>query len=203
MIRNRGSMSLIAASVGLLTALTLAGATDGYAQVEGGAGAASPAAAFVLSSLDFADGGTMHRRQVNEQCGGENISPALHWRNPPAGTKSFALLMHDPDAPGAEGFWHWIVYDIPATATSLPAGAGNVRRRLMPTGVIQGRSSFGTMGYGGPCPPPGKPHSYYFRLYALPDATLNVPPDATATIIAAYADASALGRAQLVVRYGH
>ncbi len=203
MIRNRGSMSLIAASIGLLTVLTLAGAADGYAQSDDSADAASPAANFVLSSPDFVDGGTMRRREVNERCGGGNLSPLLRWRNAPAGTKSFALLMHDPDAPGAEGFWHWIVYDIPAGATSLPAGAGNVRKKLMPAGVIQGRSSFGTIGYGGPCPPPGKPHSYYFRLYALPEATLNVPPDATGTIIAAYADASALGRAQLVVRYGH
>lgn len=225
MIRNFGSMSLIAASAALLAVLALSSRTAGYAQSparaqdielrpkpgpgdishpgNGPVPATSPSTDFVLSSPDFADGGTMRRRQVNGRCGGQDVSPALQWRNPPAGTKSFALLMHDPDAPGAEGFWHWIVYDIPATATSVPAGAGNVRRKLMPTGVIQGRSSFGSMGYGGPCPSPGMPHSYYFRLYALPEATLNVPPDATATIIAAYADASALGRAQLVVRYGH
>ncbi len=202
-MRNRGSSSLIAASVGVLAALALARATDGYAQSEGAADAASAAAHFELSSSDFTDGGMMHRRQVNSRCGGQDVSPALEWRNAPAGTESFALLMHDPDAPEAEGFWHWIVYDIPATTSSLPAGAGNVRKKLMPAEAIQGRSGFGTAGYGGPCPPPGKPHSYYFRLYALPVARLNVPPDATATIIAAYADASALGRAQLVVRYGH
>ncbi len=218
MIRNHGSLSLIAASAALLAALALSGATDGYAQspapvpdtqprtLRPGTGQApdtSPASDFVLSSPDFTDGGTMHRRQVNDRCGGEDISPALEWRNPPAGTESFALLMHDPDAPQADGFWHWIVYDIPATVSALPAGAGNVRKKLMPTGAIQGRSDFGAVGYGGPCPPPGKPHSYYFRVYALPVARLNVPPDATATIIASYADASALGRAQLVARYGH
>ncbi len=200
-MRYRGSVSLIAASVSALAALVLARATDSYAQSP--ASGAPAAASFVLSSPDFTDDGTMHRREVNSRCGGQDISPALEWHNPPAGTESFALLMHDPDAPGAEGFWHWIVYDIPASTGALPAGAGNVRKKLMPAGVIQGRSDFGTMGYGGPCPPPGKPHSYYFRLYALPVARLNVPPDATATIIAAYADASALGRAQLVVRYGH
>ncbi len=200
-MRNRGSMSLIVASAGVLAALALAGATDGYAQSEDDVGAA-PAAHFELSSPDFTDGGTMHRKQVNDRCGGENISPALEWRNPPPGTESFALLMHDPDSSEAEGFWHWIVYDIPADSTSLPADSGDVRKKLMPEGVIQGHSDFGTNGYGGPCPPAGKPHSYYFRLYALPVAKLNVPPDATGTIIAAYADASALGRAQLVVRYG-
>ncbi len=218
MRRNFGSMSLIAASAALVAALALCSATDGYAQspapstqprmLRPGEGpvplpGTPSTASFALSSSDFTDGGTMHRRQVNRRCGGEDLSPALEWRNPPAGTESFALLLHDPDAPQAEGFWHWIVYDIPATVSSLPAGAGDVRKKLMPEGAIQGRSDFGTVGYGGPCPPPGKPHSYYFRLYALPVARLNVPPDATATIIASYADATALGRAQLVVRYGH
>jgi Raf kinase inhibitor-like YbhB/YbcL family protein len=218
--RNRRSMSLIAASAALLAAFALSAATDGYAQStaqdtqpqfvrpvdgppnSGPSPSTPPAVNFVLSSPDFTDDGTMHRRQVNERCGGEDISPALQWRNPPAGTKSFALLMHDPDAPQAEGFWHWIVYAIPASVSSLPAGAGDEGKKLLPAGAIQGRSNFGTVGYGGPCPPPGRPHSYYFRLYALPVARLNVPPDATATIIASYADASSLGRAQIVARYG-
>lgn len=200
MIGNRGSISLFAASVGLLTVLALAGTTDVYAQAQAPASAATH---FVLSSPDITAGGMMHRKEANERCGGRNVSPALEWRNPPAGTKSFALLMHDPDAPNANGFWHWIVYDIPADARSLPAGAGDVYRKLMPAGVIQGRSDFGNEGYGGPCPPPGRAHSYYFRLYALPVAKLNVPANATPTIIAAYADATALGRAQLVAKYGH
>jgi Raf kinase inhibitor-like YbhB/YbcL family protein len=157
---------------------------------------------FVLLSPDLPEQGMIHRRQVYYACGGENVSPTLEWHNPPAGTRSFALLMHDPDAPGSQGFWHWIVYDIPATVSSLPAGAGDAHTKLLPAGAIQGRSDFGALGYGGPCPPPGSPHRYVFRLYALPVAHLNVPPDATGTIIASYAQASALGAAELISQYG-
>jgi Raf kinase inhibitor-like YbhB/YbcL family protein len=167
-----------------------------------GASGDTSATHFVLTSPDFADGGSLRHTAANSRCGGRNISPALEWRNPPDGTQSYVLLMHDPDAPGAEGFWHWIVYDIPASTTSLPASAGDVRKKLMPSGVTQGQSDFGNEGYGGPCPPPGKAHRYFFRLYAMPVARLNVPPDATATIISSYANATALGKAQLMGLYG-
>jgi len=157
----------------------------------------------VLTSPDFADGGNLRHTAANSRCGGRNISPALEWRNPPDGTQSYVLLMHDPDAPGPEGFWHWIVYDIPASTTSLPANAGDVRKKLMPSGAVQAQSDFGNEGFGGPCPPPGKAHRYFFRLYAMPVARLNVPSDATATIISSYANATALGKAQLMGLYGH
>ncbi len=200
-MRNRVSTSLTAVSLGVLAALALCGATDGYAE-SSAASAAPPAASFKLASPDFTDGATMPRGEVNDRCGGQNLSPALEWRGPPPGTESFALLMHDPDAPVEGGFWHWIVYDIPADARSLPAGAGDVRSKLMPAGAIQGRSDFGTAGYGGPCPPPGPPHRYFFRLYALAVARINLPADATGAAIASYVEASALGRAQLLARYG-
>jgi hypothetical protein len=167
-----------------------------------GASGDASATHFVLTSPDFADGGNLRHTGANSRCGGRNISPALEWRNPPDGTQSFVLLMHDPDAPGAEGFWHWIVYDIPASTTSLPANAGDVHKRLMPQGAVQAQSDFGNEGYGGPCPPPGKAHRYFFRLYAMPVARLNVPPDATATIISSYANATALGKAQLMGLFG-
>jgi Raf kinase inhibitor-like YbhB/YbcL family protein len=199
-MRDRGLMRLIVVGFAVLAVATLAGAGDRYAQDD--AGEAGAASHFVLSSPDLPEHGPMHRQQVNDGCGGGNISPALEWSNPPAGTQSFALLMHDPDAPEAQGFWHWVVYDIPATAKSLPRGAGNVNKRLMPAGAMQGRSDFGTLGYGGPCPPPGGPHRYVFRLYALPTAKLNVPDEASGTILASYANASALGKAQLIAHYG-
>ncbi len=198
-MRNRGFSSFIALGLTVLAAAALAGTHDWYAQEEGASGAASH---FVLTSPDLPEHGMMHGKQVNDGCGGENVSPALEWHDPPAGTLSFALLMHDPDAAGAQGFWHWVVYDIPANVSSLPGGAGNVRSKLMPAGAVQGRSDFGTPGYGGPCPPPGNAHRYVFRLYAMPVARLNVPPDASGTIIASYANASALGRAQLIAHYG-
>jgi Raf kinase inhibitor-like YbhB/YbcL family protein len=159
---------------------------------------------FTLMSPDIAEGARIAEAQVFDGfgCKGSNISPALSWRNPPAGTKSFALLVHDPDAPTGSGWWHWIVYNIPASVSSLPKGAGDPTRKLMPAGVVQGRTDFGTPGYGGPCPPPGKPHRYYFMLYALKVATLDVPADATAALIGFNVNAHSLGKAQLMGLYG-
>jgi Raf kinase inhibitor-like YbhB/YbcL family protein len=159
---------------------------------------------FTLTSSDIAAGKAIAAAQVFSGfgCSGGNISPALAWSNAPAGTKSFALLMHDPDAPTASGWWHWVVYDIPADTTSLPAGAGDPHKKLMPAGALQGRTDFGTPGYGGPCPPPGKPHRYYLRLYALKVAKLDVPADATAAFIGFSVNAAALGKAELMGLYG-
>jgi Raf kinase inhibitor-like YbhB/YbcL family protein len=162
------------------------------------------AGGFILTSPDIAEGARIAEAQVFSGfgCQGSNISPALAWRNPPAGTRSFALLMHDPDAPTGSGWWHWIVYNIPASVSSLPADAGNPAKKLMPPGVVQGRTDFGSVGYGGPCPPPGKPHRYYFMLYALKVATLEVPADATAAFIGFNVNAHSLGKAQLMGLYG-
>jgi Raf kinase inhibitor-like YbhB/YbcL family protein len=159
---------------------------------------------FTLTSPDISEGKTIPEKHIFDGfgCQGGNISPALAWRNPPAGTRSFALLMHDPDAPTGSGWWHWIVYNIPASVSSLPADAGNPAKKLMPPGVVQGRTDFGSVGYGGPCPPPGKPHRYYFMLYALKVATLEVPADATAAFIGFNVNAHSLGKAQLMGLYG-
>ncbi|HEV2286390.1 MAG TPA: YbhB/YbcL family Raf kinase inhibitor-like protein [Steroidobacteraceae bacterium] len=178
----------------LMTAATVAAAqTSG-----GGPGK------FTLTSADFAQGKTLAAAQVFNGfgCSGGNVSPALAWSNAPAGTKSFALLVHDPDAPTGSGWWHWVVYDIPASASALPAGAGDPKKGLAPAGVQQGRTDFGTAGYGGPCPPPGKPHRYYFRLYALKVAKLEVPADSSAALIAFNVNAAALGKAELMGLYG-
>lgn len=162
------------------------------------------AGAFTLTSPDIAAGAHIAEAQVFNGfgCTGGNISPTLSWRNAPAGTKSFALLVHDPDAPTGSGWWHWVVYNIPASASSLPAGAGDPHKQLMPPGVVQARTDFGTPGYGGPCPPPGKPHHYYFRLYALKVASLDVPADASAAYISFSVNAQSLGKAQLMGVYG-
>lgn len=207
-MRQRSFPSVIAFGLVLAAAAALGREPTPLAQSprtaprHGDLASATAPAHFTLTSPDFTDGGTLRRMEANTRCGGRNISPALEWRNPPDGTQSYVLLMHDPDSPGAEGFWHWIVYDIPASTTSLPANAGDVHKNLMPAGAVQARSDFGNEGYGGPCPPPGKSHRYFFRLYAMPVAKLNVPPDATATIISSYADATALGKAQLMGTYG-
>src|SRR5579862_8886591 len=138
---------------------------------------------FALTSTDFSAGGTIANAQVHTDCKGQNVSPALKWSGAPEGTRSFALLVHDPDAPTGSGWWHWVAYDIPADVSSLPADAGDPQKHLMPAGAVQGRTDFGTPGYGGPCPPPGKPHHYHFRLYALKVPKLELPADASAALI--------------------
>jgi hypothetical protein len=159
---------------------------------------------FTLTSTDFTEGDTLANTQVFNEfgCKGGNVSPALAWSGAPAGTQSFALLMHDPDAPTGSGWWHWVVYNIPAATGSLPAGAGDAKKGLMPKGAVQGRTDYGSVGYGGPCPPPGKPHHYNFRLYALKVPKLEVPEGASAALIAFNVRAQALGEAQLTGMYG-
>jgi Raf kinase inhibitor-like YbhB/YbcL family protein len=159
---------------------------------------------FTLSSNSFGSGKTLSQAQVYDRfgCGGRNISPDLAWSNAPSSTKSFALLVHDPDAPTGSGWWHWIVYDIPAAVTALPADAGDPRKNLLPAGAVQARTDFGTPGYGGPCPPPGKAHHYFFRLYALKVDKLDVPADASAALIDSQVSANALAKAEIVGLYG-
>jgi Raf kinase inhibitor-like YbhB/YbcL family protein len=129
-------------------------------------------AGFRLASAAFRPGSFIPSKYT---CSGANVSPALEWTVPPAGTKSLALIVADPDAPG--GTWiHWIVYNLPAHTQRLREGvpkAGQIEG-----GAMQGTSSFQEVGYGGPCPPPGKPHHYHFRLYAL-NARLSLESGAT------------------------
>jgi Raf kinase inhibitor-like YbhB/YbcL family protein len=168
--------------------------------------AAAPAAPgkFTLVSPEIKAGGKIADAQVFNGfgCQGANVSPALSWSNAPKDTQSFALMVHDPDAPTGSGWWHWIIYNIPASASSLPADAGNTQNMLLPAGAIQGRTDFGSIGYGGPCPPPGKPHHYYFRLYALKVPKLDLPKDATAAFIGFNVRAQSLGSAELLGLYG-
>lgn len=123
---------------------------------------------FTLRSSDV--GGQATDKQVFNGfgCTGQNISPQLSWSNPPAGTKSFAVTVHDPDAPTGSGFWHWVVFDIPVSANELKTNAGNLLTKLAPQGAIQSITDFGTTGYGGPCPPEGHgSHQYIMTVYAL------------------------------------
>ena len=161
-------------------------------------------ARFTVSSTDLPAGGTFDARQLYSGfgCTGGNVSPALSWNGAPAGTKSYAVTMYDPDAPTGSGWWHWVVYDIPASVTSLPAGAGSPGG-VLPSGAVQGRTDFGSTGYGGPCPPAGdRPHRYVFTVHALSVPTIDAPADATAAMIGFMLHANVLGTATLTTRYG-
>jgi len=146
----------------------------------GSSGAQTPV--FTLSSTDLASGTFDTKFILNGfGCTGGNISPALQWSNIPVGTQSLSLQVYDPDAPSGSGFWHWAVYDMPATTTGLAQGAGNSPATL-PVGAFGGNTDFldtgatgGNGNYGGPCPPAKDPaHHYIFTLYALDVPQLEV-----------------------------
>jgi len=170
-----------------------------------GAATLAHAAGFTLSSPTIKPGGTLTDAQVFQGfgCTGKNVSPALKWSGAPAGTKSFALTVYDPDAPTGSGWWHWVVYNIPATATELPEGAGAADGKSLPAGTAQGRTDFGAAGFGGACPPKGdKPHRYIFTVYALKTDKLDVPPDATAALVGFMINANKLDKASFTAKYG-
>lgn len=162
------------------------------------------AGGFSLRSPSIPPGGRLGEAHVLDGfgCQGNNTSPALQWKNPPAGTQSFAVTVYDPDAPTGSGWWHWVVYDIPATATGLEEGAGSADGRKLPQGSVQGRTDFGGPGYGGACPPAGdKPHRYIFTVHALKTPHLNLPADASAAMVGFMIHGNRLGSASVQAKY--
>jgi hypothetical protein len=173
----------------------LLGASDAKAQ------------SMTLTSPDIKEGAAIANEQVFKGfgCTGSNISPALTWSDAPKGTKSFAVTTYDPDAPSGSGWWHWVVFNIPADAGGLPKGAGDPKKHLMPKGAIQSRTDFGTDGYGGPCPPPGdKPHRYQFTVFALDVDKLPDAKDhsASAALVGFDLNSHTLAKATLTGLYG-
>jgi len=169
------------------------------------AAASAHAAGFTLSSPTVKPGSTLTSAQVFNGfgCSGKNTSPALTWSGAPAGTKSFALTVYDPDAPTGSGWWHWVVYNIPASATELPEGAGGTDGKGLPAGAAQGRTDFGSAGFGGACPPKGdKPHRYIFTVHALKTDKIEVPADASAALVGFMLNANRLAKASFEARYG-
>lgn len=163
-------------------------------------------AKFTLTSADIKPNGEIANKFVYQGfgCKGENVSPALSWSGAPKGTMSFALLVHDPDAPtGGAGWWHWVVYDIPADSSSIAQGAGTADGATLPKGTKQGRTDFGSADWGGPCPPVGHgKHRYKFTLHALKVAKLAIPDGASAALIGYMVNANSLGSATLTGLYG-
>lgn len=150
--------------------------------------------AFQLTVHDFEAGGVI---PVTFTCDGANVSPALSWMEAPADTESLALIMDDPDAPG-QTWVHWVIYDLPASPQKLRQ---DVRpEKTLASGARQGTNDFKRIGYGGPCPPPGAPHRYYFRLYAL-DSALDLPAGATRAALDAAMRRHVLARAEYFGRY--
>lgn len=134
-------------------------------------------------------------------CKGGNVSPALSWKNAPKGTKSFAVTAYDPDAPTGSGWWHWVVFNLPANTTSLPQGAGNPATGVLPKGAVQSRTDFGKPGWGGPCPPQGdKPHRFMFTVFALKTDKLELDENASAAMVGYMLNANSLAKASFVAK---
>jgi Raf kinase inhibitor-like YbhB/YbcL family protein len=148
-----------------------------------------------ISSTAFSAGETIPKRFT---CDGQDVSPQLKWNDPPANTQSIALIIDDPDAP--VGTWvHWVLYDLPASARELPEGVA--KQEQLSSAARQGRNDFGAIGYSGPCPPPGKPHRYFFKLYAL-DAKLGLKAGATKADVERAMKSHILAQTQLIGKYG-
>ncbi len=195
--RRRLKQLLLASTIGSLLVAGAAGLASGAPDLwpsEAVAEPASPSDALGLRAEAFQPGADIPRKH---SCEGSDASPALIWTEPPSGTQSLALIADDPDAPS--GTWvHWVLYDLPAGARQLPEAVSP--REEVAGGGNQGTNDFGKLGYGGPCPPPGKPHRYFFRLYAL-DAKLNLRPGATKRDVERAMKGHILAQAEVMGRY--
>jgi Raf kinase inhibitor-like YbhB/YbcL family protein len=165
---------------------------------------AGPASAqrFTLKSDDL--GQRLSESQVYSGfgCGGKNISPALTWINAPPDTRSFAVTVFDPDARAGGGWWHWVIFNIPAGISGLKADAGRIEKNLAPAGSIQSVTDFGKPGFGGACPPQGdKAHRYVFTVYALGVPTLDFDAQTRPAVIASALERNAIAKASLVSHY--
>lgn len=170
---------------------------------------------FIVSvSVAFADGFTLKSNDISGQlsenqvfngfgCEGKNISPQLMWINAPKDTKSFAVTVYDPDAPTGSGWWHWLIFDIPANVDSLPAGAGNPEKNLAPAGSVQSMTDFKKTGFGGACPPVGdRPHRYIFTVYALNVENLSMDAATPPGMIGFFLNQKAIAKASIIAYFG-
>lgn len=155
---------------------------------------------FVLTSPEFSDGDTL---PSSYQADRDNQSPALAWQGAPEGARSFAIAMHDPDAPtGGAGWWHWFAYGLPADTRALPRNAGSADGAHLPVGVRQMRHDGGGLGYMGCYPPEGDPaHRYVFTVYALDTDDISLPAEATTSMAAFVVLSHAIGQASITAYY--
>tara|TARA_R110002126_G_scaffold43572_8_gene125076 strand:- start:326 stop:874 length:549 start_codon:yes stop_codon:yes gene_type:complete len=157
---------------------------------------------FTLSSKNLGGQATKLEEFNGFGCSGENSSPQLSWSNAPEGTKSFAITMYDPDAPTGSGFWHWVVFDIPANVSELIKNAGNVSLNLAPKGAIQSTTDYGIKGFGGPCPPEGHGyHEYIITVFALKTDKLGLNDSINPAIVGFNLWNQTLAKASIVMYY--
>jgi len=165
---------------------------------------ARAARAMSVTSPDIKPGARIPEEQTFNGwgCSGKNISPALSWSGAPEGAKSFALTLFDPDAPRG-GFWHWLMFNIPADVASLAKGAGDPKSGAAPKGVVQSRTDFGAPGYGGPAPPKGdKPHRYQFTIFAVDVDKLDADEHSTPAVVGFNLNFHTLAKAALTGVWG-
>ncbi len=159
----------------------------------------SHAQTFTLKSKELGGQATVKQLYNESGCKGENISPQLYWENAPAGTKSFAVTMYDPDAPTGSGWWHWLIFNIEMNCAELKTNAGDVLKQIAPAQAVQSKTDFGTPGYGGPCPPAGTtPHRYIITLYALKAEKLGLNAFANPALVGFYLEQNAIEKASLI-----
>jgi Raf kinase inhibitor-like YbhB/YbcL family protein len=158
---------------------------------------------FTLKSDQFGGQLTIDQVYSGFGCTGKNISPSLKWSDAPQATKSFAVTVYDPDAPTGSGWWHWVIFNIPAGVHELKTDAGDVKKHIAPAGSVQSMTSYGQPGFGGACPPQGdKPHRYIFTVFALDVPKIELDEHAQPALVGYMLNGHALAKASLIAYYG-
>ncbi|MEV6838836.1 YbhB/YbcL family Raf kinase inhibitor-like protein [Streptomyces sp. NPDC051133] len=157
-----------------------------------------PVPSFTVLSDDIAPGALLGADQT---LAGANLSPQLRWEGYPAGTRSFAVTCFDPDAPTGSGFWHWVLFDLPAGTTRLPRGAGGAGFTGLPAGAVHARNDYGTRDFGGAAPPEGERHRYVFTVHAVDQERLGPDAEASPAVVGFHLRFHTLARARLIAEY--